>query len=133
MTDRSYRFKKTGLCRGPIEVRPSSIHRYGVFATGDIPAGAIIEECPLLSFPADSYPDAAMNYVFQSSENGDMVILLLGYGSLYNHSGENNADYFYDETNALVYFESTRPIVAGEEICISYSDDWFQSRKIPAQ
>lgn len=132
MTDRSDRFKKTALYRGSIEVRPSSINRYGVFATGDIPAGAIIEECPLLSFPADAYPDATMNYVFQSSENDDMVIILLGYGSLYNHSSNNNADYFYDEANDLVYFESTRPILAGEEICISYSDDWFQSRKVHA-
>ena len=75
-----------------------------------------------------------MNYVFQSGEDDDMVILLLGYGSLYNHSSENNADYFYDEANDLVYFESTHPIVAGEEICISYGSDWFQSRKVmPAE
>lgn len=133
MADRSIRFKKTNLCRGPIEIRPSPVHRYGVFATEDIPAGAVIEECPLLSFPADAYPNAAMNHVFQSGEDDDRVILLLGYGSLYNHSGDNNADYFYDETHDLVYFESIRPIAAGEEILISYGDDWFQSRKIPAR
>ena len=39
------------LIQGRTEVKKSSIHGYGVFATEDIKKGDIVEECHFMSFP----------------------------------------------------------------------------------
>ena len=51
----------------------------------------------------------------------DKVGLALGTGSLYNHSGDPNME-FYRVKNHVV-FKALRPIRVGEELTISYTHD----------
>ena len=54
-------------------------------------------------------------------------MLLLGYGMLYNHSAEANAEYV-QEGDAAVAFVALRQIDPGEEITIDYGADWWATR-----
>jgi uncharacterized protein len=62
------------------------------------------------------------------------VAVVLGYGSLYNHSYKPNA-YYRDRRNRVKEFIALRDIAAGEEITINYngsphdpSDVGFEAR-----
>jgi SET domain-containing protein len=105
-----------------IEVRPSDIHGRGVFAAEPIAAGAVVEVCPVLRFPAAQREliDATLVFEYYFDWDGDGAIAL-GLGSLYNHSGEPNAEYLKDFERDLVTIRATRAIAAGEEIAFSYS------------
>jgi SET domain-containing protein len=55
------------------------------------------------------------------------ALLLLGFGMLYNHSAEPNLDYFQEDASTLE-FVAQRPIERGEELTISYGDEWWAAR-----
>ena len=94
----------------------------GMVATRDIAAGELIEVPPLLEVPqADLNALGSTflrHYLFSASGK---VVICLGYGSLYNHSADNNA--LVVERGSRLMIISRRPIAAGEEVCISYGDD----------
>ena len=54
---------------------------------------------------------------------------MLGYGSLYNHSEDPNAEYIHQFDDAYA-FAALRDIADGEEITISYSDAWWETREL---
>lgn len=54
--------------------------------------------------------------------------LFLGYGSIYNHSDDPNADYIINIKKRITTIRAERTIQKGEEIFLSYGDDWFSSR-----
>jgi uncharacterized protein len=110
-------------CR--LMVKKSPIHGYGVFAAQTIPKGAIIEECHLLY--AGEGQSELWDYYFKG---GQERILVLGNGSIYNHSEQPNAKHVFDQTNQLMIFSALKRIVAGEEICISYGKNWFDAREL---
>ena len=94
----------------------------GVFALCDIPEDTDIERVPVLIIPtryfAEGYNNAALQkycYVWDDRR----VAIALGYGSLYNHSYEPNADYSQGE-GELIY-RAVRDIRKGEEITINYN------------
>lgn len=110
------------LMKSLLSIRPSPIHGYGVFADEDIAADAVIEECPALTLQTQ---EELRNYTFNvDSKNG----LLLGYGSLYNHSNSPNAAYAYSPQHNTMVFTARKPIKKDEEILIYYGKDWFASR-----
>lgn len=116
------------LHQSPIKVKPSNIHGYGVFADADIEPGSLIEECHTLA--TQSY-HAFNNYVFNYKENDELKIVLpLGYGAIYNHSNEPNAECTVDLEHSLMVITALRHILAGEEIFLSYGTRWFDERKI---
>ena len=122
------KYKKSPLIQNGIEIHPSPIQGYGVFATKKFLPGDIIEECPLV-FLKKSEPLCALNdMAFGWDEN--FHILALGYGSLYNHAQENNAKYYRDEENQLSIYKAIKVIYPNEEIFIHYGADWFQRRGI---
>lgn len=114
------------LERRSIVVRPSSIHGYGVFAAEDIPTTGIIEECLVLV--SDSRHPSLNNYYFSAKKKSGLA---LGYGSIYNHSNEPNADYIFDEERSVLTFFALRNISPNEEILVFYGPTWFQKRDIP--
>ncbi len=59
------------------------------------------------------------NYFFYY---GKQLALVLGYGSLYNHSYEPNATYVKEPSNGVVTFRAIRNIKAGEEITVNYNN-----------
>lgn len=116
-----------------VEIKMISGKGRGVFATELIESGEIIEVCPVLDLPTiPEFDDYLLNdYRFKFGEENYKFVLSLGYGSLYNHNDDNNADWrnLYDIN--VIEFYSLRVIKPGEEICIRYTknpNDWFIGR-----
>ena len=121
-------YKQYPLIRHNIELRPSPIQGYGVFAKKKILPGEIIEECPLVFLRKDQPLLILNDLAFKWDDK--FHILPLGYGCCYNHAANNNAKYYRDDDNQLLFFKALRVIYPGEEICTDYGEDWFQVRGI---
>jgi SET domain-containing protein len=102
-------------------------HGRGVFAVRPIKAGETIEVCPTLEVPSGEITGRLGDYVFESAETAGHSVLLLGYGMLYNHSADANAEY---ETHGEqeIAFVARRAIAPGDEITIDYGPEWWDSR-----
>ena len=122
------KYKQYPLVRHHIELRPSRLHGYGVFAKKKIAPGEIIEECPLILLKKDQ-PLFVLNDLAFKWDN-TFHILALGYGSCYNHATNNNAKYYRDDANQLLIFKASRTIYPNEEICTNYGEEWVQARGI---
>lgn len=99
----------------------------GVFAARDIEEGETVELCPTLEVADADVSGRLGDYVFRSGSNEENVILMLGYGMLYNHSSEPNAEYVEDE-EGWIAFVATRPVEAGDEVTIDYGAEWWDTR-----
>lgn len=99
----------------------------GVFAVRAAEAGETLELCPTLEVADGDVAGLLGNYVFRSGTNEDNVILMLGYGMLYNHSSKPNAEYVEDE-EGWIAFVATRPVEAGDELTIDYGAEWWDTR-----
>lgn len=99
----------------------------GVFTAGDIFEGSTIEVCPLIIIPEGQvetiHNTALHDYYFRWGANQKQAAILLGYGSLYNHSNEPNARAILIDADNEIVIESIRTINSGEEITIDYFDD----------
>ena len=97
----------------------------GVFTAVDLEPGDIIESCPLIIIPSDQKHliDASIlhDYYFNWPQPPGAICLPLGYGALYNHSFQPNAEIVLDLENQQLEFHCIRPIQAGTEILIDYS------------
>jgi SET domain-containing protein len=96
----------------------------GVFAKQPIRKGTVIERVPVLVFHNTQFVGGLRNRVVQKyfyiwTKNS--VALTLGYGSLYNHSYEPNAD--YHQGRRTMTYRAIRDIAANEEITINYNGD----------
>lgn len=126
------------LQNAPIYIAYSERHGRGVFAAADIAEGSVIEVCPVLPFPRSQL--AAMrqtileDYYFDWGEDGKWFAIALGYGSLYNHDYQPNAEYGMDFEASTLDIYALRDIAAGEEIFINYNGHahdttpvWFEA------
>jgi uncharacterized protein len=96
----------------------------GVFATRTFSEGEVVEACPTVEI-SEGGGDLA-DYLFESTNEG-MFLVVLGFGMLYNHSSEPNIDY-YQGDDATLEFIAQRRIESGEELTISYGDEWWSAR-----
>ena len=112
----------------PVEVRKSK-WGLGVFATEDIPADGIVENCPVtLIGPEDRFKAARLglkNYVYSWQKNGkgvpETVGMALGYGGIYNHSSsDDNITFRYDFEGERIEFFARRDIAKGSELFHNY-------------
>ena len=112
-----------------IEIKTSSVStgefRRGVFATRDIKKGELIHEAPVIPYPNEEHEfiekTMLADYVYEYGANH--TALLLGYGSLFNHSYQPNATYEISFEKHTFDFYAYRDIVAGEEIFINYNGE----------
>ena len=115
-----------------IEVRKSPVHGLGVYATKDIPIHTCFEICPVINFSRDLFDchtrfhnaeHILTDYMF-TWDNGQ-VALVLGYGSLYNHSSYPNAFWRVknNKQNPGLELFAKKNIKAEEEIFIRYHPD----------
>lgn len=118
---------KNELFSGKLQVRKSPIQGYGVFAQQDFATGACIEECRVIRVIHHKNP-GFVNYVFKGDEEG-ISLCPLGYGAIYNHSPEANAEYAYVPEHEIMRYSARKNIKAGEEIFISYGQSWFDCRQ----
>lgn len=113
-----------------IQVRPSRISGLGVFATRDIFANEVIEECPCLEDDKNKFGTSLQNYLFRSV-NGEKSALPLGYGAIYNHSDKNNANYVFVKAGkdaVKMIITANSPIGKDEEIFVNYGPGYWKNR-----
>ncbi len=116
------------LLLNKIVVKKSSRHGFGVFAEKNIKKGERIEQCYfVLSKGGD---ESLENFYFAVKRK---YAVFLGFGSLYNHSDDPNADYTINVNKRIATIKASRNIQKGEEILISYGDDWFESRNLKSK
>lgn len=108
-----------------LEVRDVAGKGRGVFAATAIPADTLIEVCPVIVLPKGDlqriHESRLHDYYFLWDGEGETAIAL-GYGSLYNHADDSNADYEMHIEARTLHIIARRRIPAGEEICIDYTD-----------
>jgi hypothetical protein len=106
-----------------IEVRPARKKGRGVFARKKIRRGTVIERVPVVVMRVQEIFSNAprtklADYVF--SWGRGKLAFACGYGALYNHSYQPNAEYYGKGTQSQV-FVALRDIEAGEEITVNYN------------
>jgi uncharacterized protein len=118
-----------------LEVRTSLRYGLGVFSRAVLQPGDVIEQCPVLLVEpgeADSVSSGSLSgYVYDWGDGH--VAIALGYGSLYNHDPEPNAEYAQSDDGTALVVTALAPIAPGEEITIDYtggdpSSLWFTLR-----
>ncbi len=121
-------------------IADSELGGRGVFSSSPISAESIIEIAPVLLLPLEQRPlfDQTLihDYYFIWGEKDEALALLLGNGSLYNHSFEPNAEYRPDFSGQTMSFYALTEIEAGEEITVNYNGDpdgkgrfWFHGEE----
>lgn len=103
---------------------PTEAKGRSVFCVRDILEGSIIEICPVIILNAADteaiHKTGLHDYYFVWDIEQNTSAIALGYGSLYNHSENPNADFdILPETEEISFF-ALRDIPAGEEITIDY-------------
>lgn len=110
-----------------------------VFATRDFKVGEIIESCPVIKLTPTERKHCEktlLNYYIYPWKSTRSAAVVLGYGSILNHSFHPNADWKQNfKTDSMVY-RAIEPIKKGEEITVNYNGepddqtpiDWFDAK-----
>ena len=116
---------------------PSPLGGRGVFTGAEIPAGTTIELAPVILLSAEDrkviHKTHLHDYYFQW--DGDRAAIALGYGSLYNHADEANAEFELDYAFEQIRFVALKDISAGDEIFTNYRTGdpemklWFEKKQ----
>lgn len=120
-----------------IKVRRTKNKGRGVFALKDFKEGEIIEKCPIINITAKERKHCektVLNYYiypWRSTRSGSIV---LGYGSIYNHSFNPNADWKQNFKEEKMTYRALKEIQKGDEITVNYNGepddntpiDWFE-------
>jgi SET domain-containing protein len=114
------------IANGDIFVSNAGHKGRGVFTSKVLNKGDVIEICPVIEI---KYKDHQMlsgnileNYTFVWNTKKRSAGILLGFGSLYNHTTKPNADYIKNLKEGVMVFKAIKKIKAGEEITIDYGD-----------
>ena len=111
-----------------VEIQNSPISGKGCFATKNIEKGSLIEKGPFIAIYKEQVGNRLMNIVFGLDNHSSAI--LLGWGSIYNHSDLNNSDWDLNANDNYFTIIANRDIDEGEEITVSYGDGWLESRGI---
>lgn len=109
----------------------------GVFTAESVTTGDVIEICPVIVLPPEDmdriHASRLHDYYFLWGPGRDRPAIALGYGSLYNHSEQPNAEFELDFEEEVITIVCLHPISPGEEITIHYQPDqdveeglWFE-------
>lgn len=107
-----------------------------IFATRNFKTGDIIENCPTVTLTPKERKHCEktlMNYYMYPWRSTRSASVVLGYGSIINHSFNPNTDWKQNfKSNTMVY-RAIKPIKKGDEITVNYNGepddqtpiDWF--------
>ncbi|QOR67055.1 SET domain-containing protein-lysine N-methyltransferase [Cytobacillus suaedae] len=110
----------------------------GVFATRDFKKGELIHVAPVIPYPNEQHilieHTVLADYVYEYGINHSAIVL--GYGMLFNHSYEPNANYEIKFEDHTFRYYAYKDIKAGEEVLINYNGDvdemdplWFNKKE----
>lgn len=120
-------------------VAPSALGGRGVFTSEDIPQGSVVEICPVIVLPEKDRTlldqTKLHDYYFIWGEQENQCAIILGFGSIYNHSFSPNAEYSPDYPGESLSFYALKAIEAGSEITVNYNGTpdeqsglWFKAK-----
>jgi SET domain-containing protein len=96
----------------------------GVFTTEAICEGDLIEICQVIVMPSSELPvvhkTVLHDYYFLWGDALTECAIALGFGSLYNHETQPNANFILDLDNETIDIYAIRDIEAGKEITLNY-------------
>jgi len=96
-----------------------------VYTSEDLHIGDLIEICPIIKIKKGNLEylnkTNIYNYYFLWEEEGYEACVALGYGSLYNHSAQPNAEVVMDYDDNTIRIEAKTEIKSGTEILIDYT------------
>ena len=112
----------------------------GVFALKDFKKGDIVENAPVLIFTPKErkhLEKTLLNYYVYPWRSTRGAALVLGFGSIYNHSYSPNADCKQNFKTRSMIYRAIKTIKKGEEIMVNYNGepddnapiDWFEVKK----
>ena len=114
-------------CIKDIQVGFSKIGSRGVFAKKPFKKGQVIEEAPFIAVYKEHILGKMLDYVFDFDDH--CYAVAFGYGSMYNSSPKNNAQYVIDtKQEGVLLFKAKKDIQKGEEITVNYGKEWFEGR-----
>jgi SET domain-containing protein len=117
-----------------IQVKSSEVaDGNGVFTLKDFKKGEIIEICPAIFVPIEQFKlieQTKLFYYFFEYTNIEFAIVL-GYGSIYNHSYLPNAQYRFNYRKRVMVVRAIRSIKMGEEIFFNYN--FYADDKTPLE
>ncbi|NRB64827.1 MAG: SET domain-containing protein-lysine N-methyltransferase [Saprospiraceae bacterium] len=97
----------------------------GVFSSVNINAEDLIEVAPVIVLPAGDkekiHQSALHDYYFIWGENDDQIGIVMGYGSMYNHSSDPNVEYRPDYETQTLHFYALKNIPAHTELFVNYN------------
>ena len=115
-----------------IYVGDSDLHGQGVFSNEDICTGQSIELCPYLVADEHDFAESCIlhDYVFEHPEDKTAFLVVLGWGMVYNHSNDPNAEWevCMDDPNFIRFF-ALCDIPKGTEITHDYGGQYWSSRE----
>ncbi|MGH2829920.1 MAG: SET domain-containing protein [Actinomycetota bacterium] len=118
------KFKRT-ITPPAVRVGPAGRRGRGVYATRRIRRGEVFEQSPVIVVPASQWRHLRQtilaDYAFDWGPSSRGAAVVLGYGSLYNHSRTPNARFDYRMAQGIYEFIALRDIARGEEICTNYN------------
>ena len=96
----------------------------GVFTSESIDSGEVIEICPVIIIPKLELPiihkTILHDYYFLWGDDLGECAIALGFGSIYNHELDPNANFILDIYNKTIDIEAIKNIEAGDEITLNY-------------
>lgn len=122
-----------------IEIKKVPGKGRAVFATRDFKLGEIIESCPALVLTPTERKHCEktlLNHYIYPWKSLKSAAMVLGYGSIINHSFTPNTDWKQNfKTDCMVY-TAIKSIKKGEEITVNYNGepdddtpiDWFDMK-----
>ena len=124
-------------CYQHLYLDASSLGGRGVFAGKEFQEGDIVEVAPYIKDPFNKAGTGFNDITFASGIKNDSDIVVMGYGSLYNHVTDFNvryqlyssSEYYYYGTQFFVYL-AVRSISKNEELLINYGDPYWEEREI---
>jgi len=125
-TIETFKNEKENYIQPKVELKYSfQIEGRGAFALKDYAKGDVIEICPGILQKTEEANGNIRDYLFRYDEDFSMVGF--GYCSMYNHSDKPNATWeiIDDEKIKIIV---TKPISAGDEIFVSYGDEYWKTR-----
>jgi hypothetical protein len=116
----------------PIRIGRSIVHGRGVFATKNINCGDLIEEVPLITNIKQNdikNSKTMMDYVLVHPNKEDEMVIMLGFGSLYNDNKKfQNAKWTFNKEKECVNVIATKNILKNNEIFVSYGKNYWLNK-----
>ena len=115
----------------PPQLKDSTISGKGIFATMVYQPGDQIDVCQTITASWSDLQGKGKleDYVFQSINSDEEVLVPLGNCGLYNHSNQNNA-YYEVNRDGTIHVYALHYIPVGKEVTVNYGPEYWKSRNI---